>query len=231
MSTESGFVDFRCPHCGDSASFPQADVGAVRECPACFESLIVPAEGSSDGRKIPLPFPAGKLALRRFTAGDWKDLLELLAQDEVFHYSEMAPLDEDGVLAWLERDRFVRFTTPDQPIFLGIELPEAGKLIGFAVLNFTDPLRMQVSLQIFLGLAHQRQGFGRETLKSLLQFCFEGLGLHRVTAQSDTRNLAACGLCAAAGLRKEGEFVKDRLTHGEWASTAVYALLKEEGRA
>jgi len=65
---------------------------------------------------------------------------------------------------------------------------------------------------------------------ALLDFCFNGIKLHRVTASCDSRNVAACRLLEKAGMRREGEFLKDHFADGEWFNTFSYAVLSEEYR-
>ena len=228
MITEESFIDFKCPYCGEPVSFPQESAGFAQACPTCTESLIVPDDGSEVGWQIPLPITTARLAIRRLTGRDWQDLLELMSDEELYRYHDGAPLDEDGVLRWLESDAHVKLTTPDQPLFLGIEVQEGGKLIGYMSLNFTDPQRLQVTFSISLNRKFQRQGFAHEALVALLTFCFEGLKLHRVAGWCDGRNTAAVRLLEKAGLRREGEFVRSRWLHGEWANSLWYAMLNEE---
>jgi RimJ/RimL family protein N-acetyltransferase len=145
-----------------------------------------------------------------------------------FRYQDGTPLDEDGILHWLESDPHVRLTTPDHPFFLGIQVQDGGKLIGYLSLSFTDPQRLQVTFNIGLNQTFHQKGFGLEAVEAVLGFCFEGLKLHRVAGWCDSRNIAACRLLEKAGLRKEGEFVKNRWAHGEWTSSIWYAALGEE---
>ena len=228
MITEESFIDFKCPYCGDPVSFPQESAGFVQACPSCFESLIVPDDGSEVGRPIPLPITTPRLVLRRLAGGDWKDLLELMSDEEFFRYQDGTPLDEDGVLHWLESDAHVRLTTPEQPFNLGIQVQDGGKLIGYLSLVFTDPQRLQVTFNIGLNQKFHRKGFALEAVEALLGFCFKGLKLHRVAGWCDSRNTAACRLLEKAGLRREGEFVKNRWVHGEWTNSIWYAALGEE---
>ena len=230
MITEESFVDFKCPHCGEPVSFPAENAGFAQACPNCTESLIVPDDGSEVGWQIPLPITTARLVVRRLAAHDWQDLLELMSDEEFFRYVDGVPLDEDGVLRWLESDAHVKLTTPDQALYLAIEVQDGHKLIGYMTLNFTDPQRLQVTFSISLNRKFQRQGFAREALVALLTFCFEGLKLHRVAGWCDSRNTAACRLLEQAGLRREGEFVKSRWVHGEWANSLWYAVLGEEYR-
>ena len=228
MITEESFVDFKCPHCNEPVSFPQESAGFVQACPNCTESFIVPEDGSEVGKQIPLPIKTPRLVLRRLAAHDWKDLLELMSDEEFFRYREGVPLEEEGVLHWLESDVHVKLTTPEQALYLGIEVQNGGKLIGYLSLTFTDPQRLQVTFSIGLNRSFHRQGFALEAVEALLGFCFEGLKLHRVAGWCDSRNAAACRLLEKAGLRREGEFVKSRWAHGEWTNSIWYAVLAEE---
>jgi [ribosomal protein S5]-alanine N-acetyltransferase len=228
MITEEAFIDFKCPFCGDAASFPQADAGFLQACPNCTESLIVPDDGSEVAKKPPIPITTPRLVLRRLTGRDWKDLLELVSDEEFFRYMDGVPLDEEGVLRWLESDAHVKLTTPEQTFYLGIEVRDGGKLIGYLTLNFTDPQRLQATFSICLNRNFQRKGFALEAVDALLGFCFDGIKLHRMAGWCDSRNAAACRLLENAGLRREGEFVMNRFVKGEWANSVWYAVLGEE---
>jgi len=228
MITEENFIDFKCPYCGEPVAFPHESIGSLQSCPSCTESLLVPQDASGAGSQIPLPITTSRLVLRRLAHGDWKDLLELTADEEYFHYQDGVPLDEDSVIHWLESDAHVKLTTPEQPFYLAIELQEGGKLIGYLSLTFTDPQRLQVTFNIGLNRSFQRKGFALETAEAVLGFCFEGLKLHRVAGWCDSRHTAACRLLEKVGMRREGEFLKNRWLHGEWTNTIWYALLAEE---
>jgi RimJ/RimL family protein N-acetyltransferase len=188
----------------------------------------VPEDGSEVGRSVPLPIKTSRLTLRRLASHDWKDLLELTSDEEFFRYQDGVPLDEDGVLRWLESDAHVKLTTPEQTFYLGIEVQDGGKLVGFLSLTFTDPRRHQVTFTIGLNRSFQRQGLALEAVEALLGFCFESLKLHRVAGWCDSRNVPACRLLEKLGLRREGEFVKNRWVHGEWTNSIWYAALEEE---
>lgn len=230
MISEEGFLDFKCPYCGEPVSFPADSAGFAVACPACMESLIVPADGSEVGLALPFPLSTPRLVLRRLSASDWKDLLELHSDEELFRYHEGGPLEEEQVLRWLENDSHVKLTTPGQPFYLGIEFKDGSKFIGYLRLHFVDQQRLQAHLDILLSRSHQRKGLATEALAVMLDFCFEGISLHRVTTSCDARNVAACRVCEKIGMRREGVFLKDQFVNMEWRDTAYYALLAEEYR-
>ncbi|MBI3191673.1 MAG: GNAT family N-acetyltransferase, partial [Pedosphaera parvula] len=95
-------------------------------------------------------------------------------------------------------------------------------------LRLLDAQRRQAALNLYVSRACHRQGFASEALAALLGFCFRGIALHRVVAACDIRNVAACRLFEKVGMRREGEFQKDRFINGEWVTTAYYARLNEE---
>jgi RimJ/RimL family protein N-acetyltransferase len=159
---------------------------------------------------------------------DWNELMELYADEELLQYHDAQPLGEAEITRWLEADGYVKLTTPGHPFFLAIELQGSDKLIGYLSLSFTDAMRLQALVTIVLSRAHQRQGLAAEAVAAVLSFCFKEIGLHRVTAYCDSRHAAARRLWERAGLRREGEFVKDRFINGEWVDTLWYARLSEE---
>jgi RimJ/RimL family protein N-acetyltransferase len=226
MITEESFIDFKCPYCGETISFPGDSAGYPQGCPQCRETVIVPDDGSGEGRRLPLPITTERLVLRRFAPEDWQDLLAFLSDEETFQHMEGRPLEEDDVLRWLEREQPVRLTTPDQPFHLGIQSKENDHLVGFVVLSLSEPF--QATLQVVLHRSVHRKGFALEALRAVLSFCFEGIRLHRVSALCQSQHTAACRLCEKAGLRREGEFVKSRLFDGQWINMTSYAALEEE---
>lgn len=233
MMTEDAYIDFKCPHCGDPICFPQECLGQVQQCPNCVEDVIVPKQGSEFGEKLPLPLITPTLILRRFHGEDWKPLLQVFKNDDLFNYSDEPRLaNEEEISHWLESDRVARLTTPNRPFYLGIESQDTKTLVGYVSLSFLDVIRSQGVLNCIISAEHQRKGLATEAATSMLEFCFKRIGMHRITASCDSRNIAAWRLLETVGMRREGEFVKNHLINGEWTNTIAYAMLEEEhGRA
>ena len=153
---------------------------------------------------------------------------DFLSDEELFQYLDNYPIDEKQVLEWLDTDQHVKLTTPNSTFCLAIELQPKRTVMGIVYLRFTDDARSQMDVRIYVSRKCQRQGFATEALNAILNFCFAGIGLHRVSAWCDSRNIAACRLTEKAGMRREGELIKDRYLNGEWINTVLYALLSEE---
>jgi RimJ/RimL family protein N-acetyltransferase len=228
METDDDFIDCKCPYCGGPVSFPEDCAGGVEKCPNCTEDLVVPADGSEMAGRIPLPITTPRLVLRRLAAADWKDLVEFHSDEELFQYEDNGPVGEKEVLAWLDADRYVKLTTPNTAFCLAIQLQPEGKVMGNVYLHSTDGFQSQADVRICVSRKCQRQGFATEALKAILNFCFDGIGLHRVSTWCDSRNIAACRVAEKTGMRREGELIKARYMNAEWVSTVLYAILNEE---
>jgi RimJ/RimL family protein N-acetyltransferase len=179
--------------------------------------VVVPDDNSGQGQPLPLPVTSDHLILRRLAPGDWKDLMECLPGSE-----------EENILRWLEADSTVRLTTPDQAFYLAVELRDAGKLIGYLTLRFADIDRLMSTFDFTFNPKYEQSEFPIEALDSLFGFCFEGIKLHRVASRCLAEEGEGCKILEKAGMRREGEFLKDTRTQTGWANSIWYALLDEE---
>jgi len=231
MLTEENFIDFKCPHCGDPISFPQDFTGQAQACPICDQDVIVIKDAEGKGVKLPFPMEMSTIILRRFATDDWKDVMEIIGEEEFYSISGGHPLGEEEMIRWLESERCVRLMTPGQLFYLGIHSIEHNKLVGIMTMGFIDDRRLQANLTVKITPTFQRQGFATEALSALLHFCFDKIRLHRVTAFCDSESIASWRLLDTVGMRREGELQKDRFENGKWGNTLLYALLQEEYEA
>jgi RimJ/RimL family protein N-acetyltransferase len=219
MSTdfaEENFLDFKCPYCGEVNSFPQDFIGRVRACVNCMEDLIVPEPGGEFGQKISLPISTPRLVLRRFEPGDWNDLLAFMFDNE------------DDATRWLENDSKTRLSTPERIFSLAVQVRENGKVIGSVGLRFTDLGFREVEISTEGDQRNQFNEFAKEAVQAVLGFCFRDLKLHRVIARCGGGDAGGGKPFESAGMRREGEFVKNYFSNGEWLNTVWFAMLDEE---
>jgi RimJ/RimL family protein N-acetyltransferase len=200
----------------------------VEECPECTATLVVPKDGAQLAGMLPLPLTMPRVILRRLRMNDWKDLLEFLGDPEMYTHVDDSPRTEEGLVKWLEEEQWVKLSTPETVFCLGIEHQPDKKVIGAIYFSFVRGDRMQGSFSIYVSRKVQRQGLGTEALEGLLDFCFNGISLHRVAASCYSQNAAALGLLGKLGMRREGEFLHDHMVDGKWGDTTYYAMLAEE---
>lgn len=67
-----------------------------------------------------------------------------------------------------------------------------------------------------------------EALTALLDHAFDGLGLHRIDADTDPMNRAAIQLLERLGFQREGLLRERWRTAGRKSDAALYGLLRHE---
>ena len=131
------------------------------------------------------------------------------------------------------REKLIRLGQPGHGLTLGVELVQTGRLIGYVWLQFTDTDNRQAEVGQSIGEACRQEGYALEVMRGLLQFCFRGLHLHRVVCRTLVRSendehQATVDLLEQAGMRCEGEFIKNHFVEGAWANVLWHAMLGEE---
>lgn len=115
---------------------------------------------------------------------------------------------------------------PRQSYQLAVESKSTGKFIG------TVCLRLEDNLQASMGCAFAREaqgtGLSLEAAAALASFGFSELGIHRIYAETISKNLAAIKLCKVLGMRQEAHFNQHRFFKGKWWDTVVLAVLRSE---
>jgi ribosomal-protein-alanine N-acetyltransferase len=74
------------------------------------------------------------------------------------------------------------------------------------------------------------RGVMKELMPALLRFGFEDMGLHRMEALLDPRNVASARVLTRAGFRLEGVLREHMAEPEGFSDTAVYSLLEGEWR-
>jgi RimJ/RimL family protein N-acetyltransferase len=87
----------------------------------------------------------------------------------------------------------------------------------------------QAELGWVLDLAYAGYGYATEALRELLRYCFQDLGVRRVTANCFLDNDTSWRLMERVGMRRELHAVRKSLHRsGRWLDTIGYAILKDE---
>jgi RimJ/RimL family protein N-acetyltransferase len=75
------------------------------------------------------------------------------------------------------------------------------------------------------------RGLGSEIASLLLRFAFEELGMHRVYATCDPRNIGSGRVLQKIGMTHEGMMRGTHLIRDGWRDSDLYAILEDEWRA
>lgn len=113
---------------------------------------------------------------------------------------------------------------------LGIERKSDRALVGMCLLfHFHEP-SARAEIGYILGREHWRQGYVGEALPPLVDFGFRALGLNRIEADIDPRNVASARVLGRLGFTVEG-LLRERWTvNGAPSDSQIHGLLRREWR-
>lgn len=114
-------------------------------------------------------------------------------------------------------------------ISFAIRLNENDRLIGFARLDNVEWANQAGSMSIGIGAAtDRRKGFGTEALSLFLNYMFDEVNMHRLTAQMAENNKGAVRLFEKAGFQLEVRRREGRNRGGVRCDELTLGLLRRE---
>lgn len=177
-----------------------------------------------------LPLQTARLTLRDFVADDWLAVHSYAADADVSRYMEWGPNDATTTRAYIERVLVTQQEAPRHNFELAIALRADGRLIGGCGIHVSSPRNREGWIGYVLRRDCWGQGYASEAARALLGFGFGPLGLHRIFATCDPRNLASARVMEKIGMRHEGRPREHKWQKGEWRDSLLYAILEHENR-
>lgn len=166
-----------------------------------------------------------RLLLKPFSLTDAEAVFAYRSDPEVAKYQNFHPTNADETKAFiLPKD--MTFNTEDSWFQLGIYCGE--KVIGDIGIHFIGPLNSQCEIGYTLAWSEHGKGYGQEAVSVVVDYLFDILKKHRITASLDPRNAASIRLLERVGFRREGCFLKSYYNNGVWEDDLVYGILEEE---
>jgi RimJ/RimL family protein N-acetyltransferase len=175
--------------------------------------------------------PSPRLILRELVVEDWPAVHDYARRAEACRYQPWGPNTPDESRAFVEAAVASSASPARARYALALTLASPGRLIGVGELNVRSvPFRTgEISYIVHPDL--WGQGFATEAAAALLRFGFDDLGLHRIYATCDPRNVASGRVLQKCGLAHEGRRRHDMLLRDGWRDSDLYAILEDEWRA
>ena len=112
-----------------------------------------------------------------------------------------------------------------------IHVIEDDRYIGNCGLEQVDSVHRHAEVGICIGsLPDQDQGFGRDTIMTLLRFGFDTLGLHRIAILANAENERAVHLYGSIGFTEVGREREVVYMRGQFRDHIVFDMLDREFR-
>lgn len=168
-----------------------------------------------------------RLLLRDFRLNDFDALRTLEAHPETYRYEGPNPSEEKTRLQ-LEKILEQNEESPRQYYRLAVTLPPHDIVMGrISLVLLNDTIR-----EWEIGWAMHPQEWGKgytpEAARRLLDFAFDELGAHRVTAFCHALNTASVRVMEKLSMHKDGRLRETRWWHDNWSDEFVYAILERD---
>jgi len=178
------------------------------------------------------PLETDRLILRRFTPADLDATVAYQGLEEVARYCMWEPRSRERVRELIPRWIAMNGEgEASEGLQYAVERKADGRMIGDAVLMFTNRAARQGEIGYVFNPAFQGRGYATEAMVAVMEAGFEQAGLHRICARCDARNAASWRVMEKLGMRREAHLREHALFKGEWDEEFIYAMLEDEWRA
>lgn len=171
-----------------------------------------------------------RIVLRELMREDWPAIHAYASRLEVCRFQPWGPNTPEETIAFVEAAVASVEEQPRRRYALAVTLVEDGKVAGLAEMNVRNAGFAAGEIAYVLHPDYWGRGIATEAAQLLLRFGFETLGLHRICATCDPRNVASSRVMEKAGLRYEGRMREVMLIRDGWRDSLLYAILADEWR-
>jgi len=178
------------------------------------------------------PMETARLRLRPFNRGDVDAVYSYRNRPDVAEYLFDEPMShEECAEAVRQRAGQVAFSTEGDKILLAAELRGESRLIGEVSLIWRSIADRQAEIGYILHPDLHGHGYATEAAEALLAFGFATVGLHRVYARCDARNLASAQVMRRLGMIEEAHLREHTHFKGRWDEELIFGIRAREWRA
>ncbi len=169
-----------------------------------------------------------RLILRRFNENDINSFYVYRSNPEVAKFQSWQDYQYEEAQSFVEGQMNHHPNIQGSWFQFAVALAETNELIGDCALHTPAIEPRIVEIGFTLSPNFQGNGFATEAVHGLLNFIFQTLGKHKVTAFSDVRNKKSIAVLERVGMRREAHLLQNYYTKGKWVDEYQYSILKSE---
>lgn len=167
-----------------------------------------------------------RVRLREFDMDDLNASLTVVGDDRVTRW-----LSFDSLTREQQAERLAAVIRRAQDIhrseyYLAVTPADSHQLIGFVRLGLTGVRAAKLGYAI--AYEHQGKGYATDAARTLIQFGFESLRLHRITAAIGPDNIVSMAIVNTLGFSHEGKLRDHVFTNGAWRDSELYSILDSD---
>jgi len=167
-----------------------------------------------------------RLIIREITETDLDAIYDYTKNPEIFKYMPFGPSTHEDATKRIQRLIDKQNQDPRTDFDVAITLKHNEKLIGGCRLKKVSDIEGRVGY--ILAREHWGNGYATEAAKTLTEYGFDELGLHRVYATVHPENAASIRVLEKVGMSYEGRLREDTVYDGNYGDSLVYSILEQE---
>jgi [ribosomal protein S5]-alanine N-acetyltransferase len=179
----------------------------------------------SDTPPEPVDLRTRRLLLRPPTLADVDAYFEMASDPEFAVFGARQPADRAAMYRALER--IIAVSWAQRPEFA---IEWEGQMVGRVMLDM-DRVNLVATLGYGVAREHWGRGIASEAAQAVTDYAFAELGVEKVAARVDPRNLASVRVLEKLGMQREGVLRSQVVRWGERADRALYGMLREDWEA
>lgn len=174
------------------------------------------------------PIYTERLIIRPLLIADLDAVLSITGLPETYSYIPEDPMNELAARNMIEHGQN-NSTLNDLPPDIAVLLLETNELVGLLSFNTISSRFHTVEIGWMFHRAHRGKGYASEAAHALMDYGFSNLGIHRIIATCDPRNIPSVRIMEKLGMRREANFIDSViLEDGEWHDEYLYAITEKE---
>lgn len=177
------------------------------------------------GQPIPR-LESERLILRAFCLYDVNIYFKLISEPKVLQGTDMPhPMDVSAIREWILSHS--EYWKQRKDLFLLLTNKKNREILG-SISLFTYEVHQKAEMGYWIAAAHWGKGYATEGCKTMLDYAFNTLNLHRMEANHLARNPQSGRVLEKVGFKYEGLHPDAYLKDGTFEDLMFYGLLKKD---
>ncbi|MFD7645739.1 GNAT family N-acetyltransferase [Kitasatospora sp. NPDC059795] len=174
----------------------------------------------------PVRLTGARTVLREFRPDDAADAHRVMGDDRVTKWLSFDSRSSDQVQTMVDGAVDRAQHTPRAEFYLAVTTPDSDQLVGFVRIGIAGVQAGKLGYAI--AADSWGQGLASDAARTVVQFAFDELGLHRISAAIGPDNAASIKLVENLGFIREGVLRDHVFTNGSWRDSVLYSVLAHE---
>jgi [ribosomal protein S5]-alanine N-acetyltransferase len=167
------------------------------------------------------------VSLRAMRADDWEAIHSFGKLAVVYRYQSWEPNTADQTRAYVA-DAAAAYDKKAQELFYRSAVRSDGHIVGMAHIRIRSRQWRCAEIGYTVHPKYWHRGYGTQIAAHAIEFAFSDLGMHRVEATCDPRNVWSTRILEKVGMTHEGTMRHTMELRDGWRDSHMFSILDEE---